>query len=88
LGVICEELKQGGIRYLSETTPELREALNNEDVLHLSEQPTHAHLQIILMVVASVLRLPRELETVAATVTAILLKRGIRNFCRETEKRA
>jgi hypothetical protein len=41
-----------------------------------------------LMVVASVLRLPRELETVAATVTAILLKRGIRNFCRETEKLA
>jgi hypothetical protein len=88
LGVICEELKQGGIRYLSETTPELREALNNEDILHLSEQPTHTHLQIILMVVASVLRLPRELETVAATVTAILLKRGIRNFCRETEKLA
>jgi hypothetical protein len=85
LGVICEELKQGGMRYVLHSAPELRTALNNEDVLHLSEQPTHSHLQIILMVVASVLRLPRELETVAATVTAILLKRGIRNFCRATE---
>jgi hypothetical protein len=84
VGVICEELKQGGIRYLSETTKELREALKNEDLLHLSDQPTRSHLQIVLMVVAAVLRVPRELETLAATVTAILLKRGLREFCRET----
>jgi hypothetical protein len=35
------------------------------------------------MVVAAVLRLPRDLDTIAATVTAILIKRGLRNFCRE-----
>jgi hypothetical protein len=38
------------------------------------------------MVVAAVLRLPRDLDTIAVTVTAILIKRGLRNFCREESK--
>ena len=82
LAVICEELKQEGIRYLLETTDELREALNNEDLLQLSDETTPSHIQVILMVVAAVLRLPRVLDAIASTVTAILLKQGLRDFCR------
>jgi hypothetical protein len=40
LAVIFEELKQEGIRYLSETSEELREALNNDDILQLSDETT------------------------------------------------
>jgi hypothetical protein len=82
LTVICEELKQEGIRYLSETSEELREALNNDDLLQLSDETTPSHIQVILMVVAAVLRLPRVLDAIAVTVTAILLKQGLRDFCR------
>jgi len=85
LGVICEELKEEGVQFLSDRTAELREALNNEDLLHLADETTRSHIQIILMVVAAVLRLPRELETISVTVTAILLKQGLRNFCRGKE---
>jgi hypothetical protein len=85
LGIIYEELKQAGIRYVSETAKELREALNNQDILDLAKQPTASQLQILLMVVAAVLKVPREFETLAATVTAILLKRGLRDFVGETE---
>jgi hypothetical protein len=82
LAVICEELKKEGVCYLSETTDELREALNNEDLLLLSDEIASSHIQVILMVVAAVLRLPPVLDGVASTVTAILLKQGLRNFCR------
>jgi hypothetical protein len=82
LAVICEELKREGIRYLAETSEELREALNNDDLLQLSDETTPSHIQVILMVVAAVLRLPRVLDTIAIAVTAILLKQGLRDFCR------
>jgi hypothetical protein len=83
LAVICEELKQEGMRYLAQTTEELCEALNNDDLLQLSEETTPSHIQVILMVVAAVLRLPRVLDAIAVTVTAILLKQGLRDFCRD-----
>jgi hypothetical protein len=38
------------------------------------------------MVVAAVLRLPRVLDAIAVTVTAILLKQGLRDFCRNTKE--
>jgi hypothetical protein len=85
-GAICEDLMRDGMRYLSGRAGELREALNNEDILRLSDETSTAHIQVILMVVAAVLRLPRDLDTLAVTVTAILIKRGLRNFCREESK--
>ncbi|MGH7793440.1 MAG: hypothetical protein ACREQ2_00840 [Candidatus Binatia bacterium] len=84
-GLICEELMREGMRYLSERAEELREALDNEDLLQLSDEPSRGHIQVILMVVAAVLRLPRDLDTIAVTVTAILVKRGLRKFCRERD---
>ena len=80
--MIFEELKQEGIRYLSETSEELREALNNDDILQLSDETTPSHIQVILMVVVAVLRLSGVLDAIAVTVTAILLKQGLRDFCR------
>lgn len=85
-GAICEDLMREGIRYLSGRAGELREALSNEDILRLADETSTAHIQVILMVVAAVLRLPRDLDTIAATVTAILIKRGLRNFCREESR--
>jgi hypothetical protein len=85
LSVICEELKQDGTRYIAESAEELRKALGNEDILQLADDPSQPQLQILLMLVASVLKLPREMETVAATVTVILVKTGLRNFCRQSK---
>jgi hypothetical protein len=85
LALICEELMREGMHYLSKTAEELREALDNEDLLRLSDETSRSHIQVILMVVAAVLRLPRDVDTISVTITAILLKRGLRNFCREKD---
>jgi hypothetical protein len=83
LGVISEELMREGSHYVTENAKDLREALNNEDILRLSDETSRSHIQVILIVVSAVLRLPRNLDTIAATVTAILLKQGLRHFCGE-----
>jgi hypothetical protein len=85
ISVICEELKEDGMRYIGDSAEELCKALDNEDILRMADDPSQPQLQILLMLVASVLKLPREMEAVAATVTAILVKTGLRNFCRQSK---
>lgn len=85
LGVICDDLKDAGIRYLKGAAEELRNGLDNEDILRLAENPSKTQLQVLLMLVASILKLPREMETVAATVTVVLVKTGLRKFFRLSE---
>jgi hypothetical protein len=51
----------------------------------MADDPSQPQLQILLMLVASILKLPREMETVAATVAVILVKTGLRNFCRQSK---
>jgi hypothetical protein len=83
LPVIFEELQQDGMRYLANSAEELRKALDSEEILRLADEPSQPRIQILLMLVASVLKLPREMETISATVTVILIRTGLRNFCRQ-----
>jgi hypothetical protein len=85
ISVICEELKQDGMRYIGDSAEELRKALDNEEILQMADDPSQPQLQILLMLIASILKLPRDMETVAATVAVILVKTGLRNFCRQSK---
>jgi len=82
LGTIYEELKRDGMQYFGEVSEELRKALCNEDILRLPEPINRSTMQIILTVVEAVLRIPRETDALAATIAAIIVKLGLRNFCR------
>ncbi len=84
LGIIYEELKQDGIRLFAEVNEDLRKALCNEDILRLPEPVSRSTMQIVVMVVGAALRIPRELDPISATVSAIIVKLGLRNFCRGT----
>jgi len=71
-----------GTSFVEEISQELRAALNdNEEILRMSEHTNPSSIHVILMVVGAILKLPRQLEPISATVTAILLKQGLRNFC-------
>ncbi len=86
--IICDEFTREGRNYIKEIRQELWAALNdhNEQIFQLSEQRDRSSIHAIVMVIAAILRLPRDLETFAATVTAILLKQGLRDFCSGSKK--
>ena len=86
MGVIYEELKQDGMRFLSDAKEELRKGLCNEDILRLSDQASHSTMQILIMVVGAIFRMPREFEPISVTVAVILFKLGLRNFCRQSDE--
>lgn len=82
LEVIYEGLQQDGMRFFQEVNEDLRKALCNEDILHLTDVVNRSAMHIVVTVVAAALRLPREFDPIAVTVSTILFKLGLRNFCR------
>ena len=81
LGQIYDELRQDGKSYVAEMGEDLRKALCSMDILSLPERVNRSTLQIIVVIVGGTLRMPVELEPISVTVSAILLKVGLRNFC-------
>jgi hypothetical protein len=82
LEAIFEELRRDGIRFLAEVSGNLRQALNNKDILRLSEELSPSAVRMIIVLVAGALSMPRELDPICATVTAVILRLGLRDFCK------
>lgn len=82
LDEVYDQLRQDGRGYLAEVGDNLRKAICNQDIFSLSDQVNVSTLQIIEIIVSGTLRLPVELEPIAVTVSAILVKLGLRNFCK------
>ena len=82
LGTIYEELKQNGMDYFGDVSGDARKALCNEDILRLPEPINRSTMEIIVTVVEAALRIPRETDALAATIASIIVKLGLRNFCR------
>lgn len=82
LELIYNDLIQDGVRFVEEVKDELRKGVCNEDIFALSEKIDTSVMQIIVMVIGAVLKMPVEFENVSATLAAILCKSGLREFCR------
>ncbi len=78
--VMYEELKGDGIRFIAAAKEELTKGLCNKEILDLANEITSSTMQIIVLIVAAVLKLPRQIEAVSATVAAIVCKAGLREF--------
>lgn len=77
---IYDELEQDGIRFLSAVREELYKGIFNQEIFDFSNEITSSTMQIIVLIVAAVLKLPRQIEAVSATVAAIICKSGVREL--------
>jgi hypothetical protein len=80
--LMYEELKQDGVRFFDSVKGDLRSGLCNEEILALADDITSSSMQIIVLIVAAILRMPVQIESVSATVAAIICKPGLKGFCR------
>jgi hypothetical protein len=75
---MVEELKADGIRFITAVQAELSEGLCGKEISDFAEEISSASMQVIVLIVAAVLKLPRQIEAVSATVAAIFCKAGVR----------
>jgi hypothetical protein len=79
---IYNELIRDGIKFIGEVTQELRKGVCNEDIFALSDKIDSSRMQILVMVIGAVLKMPPQFENISAVLAAILYKVGVREFCR------
>jgi len=79
---IYNQLIRDGIEFIEEVKPELRRGVCNEDIFALSEKVDNSSMQIVVMVIGAVLKMPPQFENISAVLAAILYKVGLREFCR------
>jgi len=85
-GLIYRDFKREGMRHFSEQSADLRKALcTNKDILNLADEGSQSIVHVLVTVVGAALRIPPNLESVAVTISAILCKIGLRNFCCKAE---
>jgi len=84
LAVILDELRKEGMSFVEEMREELQKALCHEDIVRLCDSIDRPTMQMVVTVVGAALRMPREFDPICATVAAVVLGIGLRNFCRQT----
>jgi len=76
------ELVRDGMSFLEEVREELRKGTCNEDIFTIAEKIDASSMQIIVMIVGAILKMPPQFEAISATLAAILCKLGLREFCK------
>jgi hypothetical protein len=82
LDTIYNELIRDGIQFIDDVKADLRRGVCNEDIFALSDKIDSSSMQIVVMVIGAVLKMPPQFENISAVLAAILYKLGLREFCR------
>jgi hypothetical protein len=80
--LICNELMRDGTQYVVEVKEGLRKGVCNEDIVSLADEINASSMQIIVMIIDAMLKLPPQFEGISATLAAIVCKLGLREFCK------
>ena len=82
LELVCDELRRDGVRFLDEIKPELQKGVCNEDIISLADDINGSSMQILVMIIGAILKMPTQFESISATLAALLCKSGLREFCK------
>jgi hypothetical protein len=82
LDTIYHELVRDGMQFVADVKQDLRRGVCNEDIFALSDKMDSSSMQIVVMVIGAVLKMPPQFENISAVLAAILYKLGVREFCR------
>ena len=85
LRVINDGLRDDGRRYFSGVSADLRNALCKDDIFDLAKTPAPSSVGVVITLVGAALRIPREFDAISVTISAIILKLGLPNFCGKLE---
>jgi hypothetical protein len=80
--LICNDLRRDGIQFVDEVKESLRKGVCNQDIVSLADEINPSSMQIIVMIIDAILKMPPQFEAISATLAAIVCKLGVRDFCK------
>lgn len=75
-------LKGDGVRFVEAMKGEFRKGLCNENVFNLTDQVDESKMQILIMIISAILKIPPPFESISATLAAIFCKSRLKDICR------
>jgi len=79
---ICRDLRRDGGRFIDTMRQDLKKGLCNKDVLDLINDVDESKMQILIMIVSAILKIPAQFESISATLAAMFCKSLRNEVCR------
>jgi hypothetical protein len=79
---LCNGLKGDGVRFVDAMKEDFRKGLCNQNVLKLTDEVDESKMQILIMIVSAILKMPPQFESISATLAAMLCKSKLKEICR------
>lgn len=79
---ICRDLRGDGGRFIETMRQELKKGLCNKDVLNLVDDVDESKMQILIMIISAILKIPTQFESISATLAAMFCKSLLKEVCR------
>ena len=80
---ICRNLKDDGREFIETMRQEFQKNLCNKNIFDLVDGVDESKMQILIMIISAILKLPAQFETISATLAAMLCKSLLKGICRK-----
>ena len=79
---ICHDLRGDGGRFIDTMRQEFKSGLCNKDILNLVDDVDESKMQILIMIISAILKIPAQFESISATLAAMFCKSLLKEVCR------
>jgi len=78
---LCNDLRHDGASFVDSIKENLRKSLCTKDILDLTGDVDESKMQILIMLISATLKIPPQLESIAATLAAMCCKSMLQELC-------
>lgn len=78
---IARDLKRDGSRFIDEMKEDFRRSLCTREILDLTEDIDASRMQILILLISAVVKMPPAFESISATLAAMFCKSLLREMC-------
>lgn len=78
---IARELRRDGSRFIDEMREDFRRSLCTKEILDLTENINASRMQILILLISAIVKMPPQFESISATLAAMFCKSLLREMC-------
>jgi hypothetical protein len=78
---LCSGFKEDGLRFVSTMKDEFRKGLCNDTVRDLTTEINESKMQVLIMIISAILKMPPQLEAISVTLAALFCKSKLTEIC-------
>jgi hypothetical protein len=79
---ICRDLRGDGAKFIEIMRQEFKKGLCKKDIFDLADDVDESKMQILIMIISAIIKVPAQFESISATLAAMLCKSLLKEICR------